>query len=80
MYDQDQLLLLPPSVKVRGTQAPDAAREMDVVRVVHLGEVVDRTGRLRVEEGVTATIVVDRQVALFDIDVGRAVLAHGARA
>ena len=35
-------------------------------------------GRLRVEERVRPALVVDGQVALFDVDVGRAVLAHRA--
>ena len=51
---------------------------MDVVAVVDLRQVVHRAGGLRVEEGVLPAVVVDRQVALFDVDVGRPVLAHGA--
>ena len=51
---------------------------MDVVAVVDLRQVVHRARCLRVEEGVLPAVVVDRQVALFDVDVGRPVLAHRA--
>src|SRR5205085_3410499 len=65
-------------VEVRGAQAPDAAGEVEVVRVVHLRQVVERTRQLRVRKYIGATLVMDLDVALFDVDVGRAVLAHGA--
>src|SRR5438067_4268507 len=65
-------------VEVRGAQAPDAAGEVEVVRVVHLRQVVERTRQLRVRKYIGATLVMDLDVALFDVDVGRAVLAHRA--
>ena len=44
--------------------------------VVHLRQVVDGPGRLRVEERVAPAVVLDGQVALLDVDVRRPVLAH----
>ena len=63
-------------VQVGGAQAPDPAGEVDVVGVVHLGQVVERAGQLGEGERVLAALVLDLDVALFDVDVGRAVLAH----
>ena len=51
---------------------------MDVVRVVDLGEVVQRPRLLREGQNVAAALVVDLDEALFDVDVGRPVLAHRA--
>ena len=52
---------------------------MNVVGVVHLAEVVERARLLGVGEGIFATIVLNGDVALFDVNVGGAVLAHGAQ-
>ncbi len=67
-----------PLVEVGRAQAPDPAREVDVVRVVHLRQVVHRAGQLRERQGVRAPVVLDLEVALLDVDVRRAVLAHRA--
>ena len=63
-------------VEVGRPQAPDAAGEVDVVRVVDLREVVDRARELRVGQRVLAALVLDLDEALLDVDVGRPVLAH----
>src|SRR3712207_7195332 len=42
-----------------GAQAPDPAGEVDVVRVVDLREVVERTGELRERQRVLAALVLD---------------------
>jgi hypothetical protein len=52
---------------------------VDVVAVVHLGQVVERAGELRERQRVLAAVVLDLDVALFDVDVRRAVLAHRAQ-
>ena len=65
-----------PLVEVGGAQAPDPAGEVDVVRVVDLGEVVERAGDLRERQHVLAALVLDLDVALLDVDVGSAVLPH----
>ena len=52
---------------------------MDVVGVVHLGEVVEAAPLLGVGQRVGAPVVRDGDVALLDVDVGRSVLAHRAQ-
>jgi hypothetical protein len=52
-------------VKVRGRHLPCARRKVDIVRVVHLGEVVEAAALLRVGQGVSATVVVDGDVPLL---------------
>ena len=63
-------------VEVGRAQAPGAAGEVDVGRVVDLGAVVERGRQLRVRQDVGPALVLDLDVALLDIDVGLAVLAH----
>ena len=63
-------------VQIGGAQAPDLAGEHDVVAVVHLGEVVERAGLLGKRQHVFAAVMLDGDIALFDIDIGRAVFAH----
>jgi UDP-sulfoquinovose synthase len=65
-------------VEVRRAQAPGAAGEVDVGRVVDLRAVVERGGQLRERQRVAAPLVLDPDVALLDVDVGLAVLAHRA--
>ncbi len=65
-----------PLVEVGGPDAPDAAGEHDVGAVVHLGQVVEGAGLLRVREHVGTAPVGDLDEALFDVDVGSAVLTH----
>src|ERR1022692_4106494 len=66
-------------IQVGGTQVPDPAGELDVVAVVHLGQVVEGTRALREQDPVLASLVLDIQPAFLDVDVGRAVLTHGAQ-
>ena len=63
-------------VEVGGPDAPHPAHELDVVRVVHLRQVVEAARPLRVGQDVGASVVVDLDEALFDVDVRRSVLAH----
>ena len=63
-------------VEVGGPDAPDAAGEHDVGAVVHLGQVVEGARLLRVGQHVGPPAVGDLDEALFDVDVGRAVLTH----
>src|SRR5271155_2684149 len=65
-------------IQIGGAQAPDFASEHDVVAVVNFGEVVERAGLLGKRKNILAAIVFDRNVAFFDVNVRRAVLAHGA--
>ena len=65
-----------PLVEVGGAHAPDPTAELDVVAVVHLREVVEGAGPLRVEDAVLAALVLDLEPPLLDVDVGLAVLAH----
>ena len=65
-------------IQIGGAQAPDFAGEHDVVAVVHFGEVVEGAGLLGKWEHVLAAVVLDGDVALFDVDVRSAVFAHGA--
>jgi len=66
-------------VEVGGTEVPHFASELHVVRVVHLRQMIEGAGLLGVREGVGAAVVLDGDVAFFDVDVGGAVLAHGAK-
>ena len=63
-------------VEVGRAQAPGAAGEVDVGRVVDLRAVVQRGRQLRERQRVLAPLVLDLDVALLDVDVGLAVLAH----
>src|ERR671913_30857 len=63
-------------VQVRGPETPDLAGEVDVVGVVDLAEVVPASWLLREGQEVLAAIVLYLDVALFDVYVGLAVLAH----
>src|SRR5215210_2519507 len=65
-------------VQVRGPQAPDLAGEVDVVGVVDFAEVVPASWLLREGQEVLAAVVLYLDVALFDVYVGLAVLAHRA--
>lgn len=65
-------------VEIGCTDAPDATGKHDVVAVVHFAEVVKRAGLLGERQGISAAVVGDSDVALFDIDVGGTVFAHGA--
>src|ERR1700733_255495 len=65
-----------PLIQIRGAQLPRAAAEHDVVAVVHLREVVERAGLLRKRQYVLAAVVLDFDVALFNVDIRRTVLAH----
>jgi len=65
-------------IQIGGTQAPDFAGEHDVVAVVNFREMVEGAGLLGEREHVFAAVVFDGDVAFFDVNVGRAVLAHGA--
>src|SRR5467141_4412602 len=64
-------------IQVRGANAPDLAREHHVVAVVHFREVIKGSRLLREGNHVLAAVVLDGDVALFDIDVGCSVFAHG---
>jgi hypothetical protein len=63
-------------VQIGGTQTPDTAGEMDVVAVMDLGKVVERSRKLGEGKGVAPALVLDLDEALFDVDVRRPILAH----
>src|SRR5208282_953594 len=65
-------------VEVGRPDCPDFARELDIVRVVNLGQVIERARLLRVRQRVGAPVVRNLNKALFDVDVGGSVLAHRA--
>ena len=65
-------------VQIGRTDPPHPAREVDVVRVVDLRQVVQAARELRVEDRLLAPVVLDVEVPLLDVDVGCAVLAHRA--
>ena len=64
-------------VEVGDPEPPDATGEVQVVAVVHLGQVVEGPGLLGIGQDVGPALVGDLDVALFDVDVGGAVLPHG---
>ena len=66
-------------VEVRRRQPPRAGRKVDVGRVVHLAQVVEGARLFRVGQRVGAPVVRDGEKPFLDVDVGRAVLAHGAQ-
>mmetsp|Transcript_12276 Transcript_12276/g.26479 ORF Transcript_12276/g.26479 Transcript_12276/m.26479 type:complete len:333 (-) Transcript_12276:430-1428(-) len=65
-------------VQVSGRHLPGLGGKVDVVGVVDLGQVVEAASLLGVGQGVGASVVCDGDEALLDVDVGGAVLAHGA--
>ena len=60
-------------IEVGGPQSPEPAGEYQVVRIVYLREVVEASRKLGKGQRVAAAVVLDGEVALFDIDVRRAV-------
>ena len=66
-------------VQVGGAQPPDLAGEHDVMAVMHLRQVIERAGLLGKRQHVFAAIVLDGDIAFFDIDIRRAVFAHGSQ-
>ena len=65
-------------VEIGGAKTPHPTGEVDVVRVVHLRQVIHRAGQLRERQVSLAAVVLDLEEALLDVDVRRAVLAHRA--
>ena len=63
-------------VEIGGAELPDLAAEHDVVAVVNFREVIKRAGLFRVGKNVAAPVVLDGDVALFNINIRRAVFAH----
>lgn len=52
---------------------------MDVVAVVNLAEVIEAVALLGVWQSIAASIVVDCDEALLNVDVGGAVLTHSTK-
>ena len=65
-------------VQIGGAQPPNLAGEHDVVAVMHLGEVIKRARLFGEGNNVRPPVVLDADIAFLDIDIRRAVLAHGA--
>src|ERR1700734_1456644 len=65
-------------IQVGGAQAPDFAGEHGGVAVVPFGEMVEGAWLLRKWQHVFAAVVFNADVAFFDVNVGRAILAHGS--
>src|SRR5208337_3627551 len=65
-------------VEVSGAQSPRLAGEHDVVTIVHFREMVKGAGLLGIRYGVSSPIVLDGDVAFFNIDIGSAIFTHGA--
>ena len=66
-------------VQIGGAQSPDAAAKHDVVAVVHLGEVIERARLFGIRHNIAASVVLDSDIAFFNIDIRRAVFAHGSQ-
>ncbi len=66
-------------VQIRSPQPPDLAGEHDVVAVVDLGQVIERPRLFGVWQSILAPVVLYLDETFLDIDIGRAVLAHGAQ-
>src|SRR5260370_4354187 len=64
-------------IEIRGANSPDLAREHYVVAVVHLRAVVKRSWLLREGNYILATVVLDVDLALFDVCGRRSGFAHG---
>ena len=67
-----------PLHQVSDPDAVDADIEPEQVGIEHLGGVVERACRAGEQELVLAPLVLDLDPALLNVDVRRAVLAHGA--
>ena len=68
-----------PLVEIGRPQAPRPGGEGDVVAVVHLGQVVEGAGLLWKGQDIGPSPVRDLDEPFLDVDVGRAVLAHGSQ-
>ena len=64
-------------IEVCGSNAPNLAGKHNVVAVVHFREVIKGPGLLREGNHILAAVMFDGDVAFFDVDVGRAIFAHG---
>src|SRR6185437_10552267 len=65
-------------IEIGGAQAPDSTGKVKIVAVVDLGEVIEGAGLLGKGEQIFPALVFNLNVALLDVNVGRAVFAHGA--
>ena len=66
-------------VQIRRPHAPNTAGEFDIMGIMHLREVIKAAGLFRVQHPVLAPVMLDLQPAFLDIDIRRAVFAHGAQ-
>ena len=66
-------------IQIGGAKSPDAAGKLDVMAVVYFAQVVEGARLFGVGQAVFAPIVLDGDVTLFNVDVGSAVLTHGAK-
>src|SRR5436309_3157970 len=64
-------------IEVCGSNAPNLAGKHNVVAVVYFREVIKGPWLLREGNHILAAVMFDGDVAFFDVDVGRAVFAHG---
>ena len=65
-------------IEVSGAQLPNLAGKHHVVTVMHLRKMIEGARLLGERQNVLAAIVLNFDVAFFDINVGRTVFAHGS--
>ena len=66
-------------VEVCARELPRLGREVDIMRVMHFGEVVEGAALFRVRQRVCASVVFDGDVSFFDIDIRRSIFSHGSQ-
>jgi len=65
-------------IQIGGSKPPYLAGEHHVVAVMNLGEVIKRSRLLGEREQIRPAVVLNPDITLFYIDVGRSVFAHRA--
>ena len=66
-------------VEICGCEFPRFASETNIVAVMNLGKMVEGARLTRERKNVSSTLVLNLNKALFDINIGSSILAHGSQ-
>ena len=67
----------PNLIEIRRRDFPCPRGEMDVVRVMHFCQMIERPRLLRIGESISPAVVRDGNVPLFDVNIGSSIFTHG---
>src|SRR6266566_3092372 len=66
-------------VEICGCEFPGFASETNIVAVMNLGKMVEGARLTRERKNVSSTLMLNLNKALFDINIGSSILAHGSQ-